>query len=216
MSDLFGIGAGMSALGQGSTGAASYYFQEKDTRKAARHARQWQQMMASTAYQRTKADMEAAGINPILAVTRGMSPAGVPGTAPQEIPNMDLGGDVLGGAERFVSGVQQAKAMRKTLDLLDERVRTQEAETFATSQQGYESMRRRHFLQSQMDKGLIDAQVNSANASSAVQNVEAILRSKQIPGASAISDFEGSDFGRRMLQFERAVKTVNPLSGIFK
>lgn len=43
--------------------------------RAARHARAWSEYMASTAYQRTVKDLEAAGINPLYAVTRGATSA---------------------------------------------------------------------------------------------------------------------------------------------
>lgn len=43
--------------------------------------RQFQKEMAETAYQRATKDMKAAGLNPILAATNGISPSGVSGSA---------------------------------------------------------------------------------------------------------------------------------------
>src|SRR5258706_6954179 len=45
----------------------------------AEKARNWQEMMSATAYQRQMGSMAAAGLNPILAATGGFGAGGVPG-----------------------------------------------------------------------------------------------------------------------------------------
>lgn len=50
----------------------------------ARESRDWQNYMASTAYQRTTADMQAAGLNPMLAYSQGATPS--PGGAMGQSP----------------------------------------------------------------------------------------------------------------------------------
>lgn len=54
-----------------------------DNRALAQESRNWQEMMANTAYQRAVKDMQAAGINPILAYSQGG--AAVPGGATASI-----------------------------------------------------------------------------------------------------------------------------------
>lgn len=54
-----------------------------DNRALAQESRDWQEMMANTAYQRAVKDMQAAGINPILAYSQGG--ATVPGGATASI-----------------------------------------------------------------------------------------------------------------------------------
>lgn len=66
----------------GVTSAASYFGQQSANRANRREAgkqRKWQEQMSNTSYQRARADMEAAGINPLMAVNNGG--AGTPGGA---------------------------------------------------------------------------------------------------------------------------------------
>lgn len=71
MGDLFGISAGANALGQGSTAAAGYYFQNKDATRSARHAREFAERVMRNQIQWQVKDLQKAGLNPILAVHKG-------------------------------------------------------------------------------------------------------------------------------------------------
>ena len=76
-----------------------------DNKALAKESRDWQEMMANTAYQRAVKDMQAAGINPILAYSQGG--AAVPGGATASIgaPNSAAASIGLGsGVSASVGG----------------------------------------------------------------------------------------------------------------
>ncbi len=94
-----GIGAAGGIAGSGLSAALSA--------KEAKKQRKWQEKMRSTAYQATMKDMGLAGLNPILAYSKGPTSAGTGAMA--RVPDM---GNALGsGAQK---GAQTALAMAST------------------------------------------------------------------------------------------------------
>lgn len=79
--------------------------QAEFNREEAEKNRQWQEMMSNTQYQRAMADMEKAGLNPILAYSQGG--AGVPGGA-----TASVGGASMGSASAVMAsgGLQGAES----------------------------------------------------------------------------------------------------------
>lgn len=69
-------GAQQAALAN-STAMANWEKAAEYNAEQARIQREWQERMANTVYQRTVKDMEAAGINPILAANMGLGTASV-------------------------------------------------------------------------------------------------------------------------------------------
>lgn len=85
------------------------FLANRGRKQEAQKDRDFQERMSSTSWQRGKADMMAAGINPALAYAKGgaSSPGGA--MAGQE--------DIISGA---VSSAQQARRLKKELKVLDE------------------------------------------------------------------------------------------------
>lgn len=164
--DIFGAGSSSGAPGASSSSAAaafggniaSAYMQYRWARSEAQRNRDWQERMSSTAYQRSVADMRAAGLNPMLMAGRG-GPAGV-GSGSQ---------GSFGGAPEAVNSALRARMQNQEL-------RRMEAEIGRTEQEEQRNRWEAAVLQEQRNKVMYEAATAKSVAAEA-RNLEKMYNS---------------------------------------
>lgn len=108
-----GAGAAISA----TSDMIGTLYSASQARKEARKQRQFQYHMSNTAMQRRVIDLEAAGINPMLAYMQAGQGATTAAGAKADVP--DFGKSLSRGAQAGFSAIQQYKKQKAEIALLD-------------------------------------------------------------------------------------------------
>ena len=138
--DFLGIGAGIGTyFGARETNNANREIAERNNQYAQANAREqmaFQERMANTEIQRRRADLKAAGINPLLAARDGAStPAGAAGAVSSPTMTNPMDSAIAAGAKVFEKGIQRQMSeatlsqMEKQNKLLDSQKQKTDMET---------------------------------------------------------------------------------------
>lgn len=147
---LVALGTG-AAVGSAAGGIFGSLMQRSASSKMARHTRAFIKRQRETAYQTTVADMRKAGINPILAATRGATPGGPGGQVPAGVSSPDI----AGAAKKGIEAARTAARAKNELDILESAAHKAEADANASTQ---------HSLQATAERMIRDQDVPAALA----------------------------------------------------
>lgn len=178
-----GIGAGAGLLGG--------FLQRSQDKKEAKKSRKFTEYMASTAYQRTMADMKLAGLNPIL----GMATKGAHqlGPSARAAPAPNIGAAAVGGASSAV-------AMKRMASMMADEAKIKKVEAQYAPMMADQALNIRSQEWQKLRK-----EIANIGAHTRMTDVTRNLSEANIPSARAMMELDRTTFGKRLRQWHRIV-----------
>lgn len=206
MGDMFGVGT----MTGGAMQAAGQIAAQRKNIRATRHARQWQEMMASTAYQRTVKDLQAAGLNPALAFGH-VNTASTPNTQIPQFSNV-----MEGMGETVMHGAKQAALLGSERRILKEKEKAAASEALtaknaATASQYMSQDAYARVFERNSNAAYLEQQAMQSNAQRDL--IESMSRGQSYDNMlkKADAEFYSTDFGQKMRATERVLDSIGGL-----
>lgn len=184
--------AALAAGAQAGGSLLGYYGQKQtnnENKKMSREQMQFQERMSNTSWQRGVADMKAAGINPMLAVSQGGASAPSGSQSVSQNPAGNIGHDVARG----IGSAREILAFKTQLEKTQQETQTSKAQAQLLTEQAALS------------------KTNTANAL-----LDGQLKANLIPSSELQADYNKTDLARWLNYANEITNTVGNIANTAK